>query len=283
MGDAYLREHPNPHRTQYRSPRREEPSGVIGVHTAENLPDTVATDGGAEAVARFISGRRDPGSYHELCDSDSFINLVRWLDEAFHDGTGTNPHSFGLSAATTAAWWPLAPRAWRDGCIENMAQRAAAYARWLHARRGIVIPARRITEAQARARVPGFVAHAQLDPGRRSDPGEFFPWAQFLARYAELIADLLGGTPPSPNPEDPMDQAQYDKLMGEVEAARQEANAARAAAMIAVAEGRQHYGSLRGWMAAIAERLATVPMVGTTFAKLRTRAGELDTHTHPDQ
>jgi hypothetical protein len=195
---SYLIDNP-PRRSQYRRPRREEPSGVIAVHTAENAPDLVAFDGGAEAVARFIRDRSDPGSYHELVDSDSGINLVPYDAEAFHDGTGTNPHSLGLSFATRADVWPLAPQAWRDGAIEQGAQRAFNMARWIRHRTGIVVPARRISAAQARARVPGFVTHAELDPGRRSDPGRAFPFDQFLGRFDEL----MGGAPaPAPVPEE---------------------------------------------------------------------------------
>lgn len=193
MADAYLREHPNPVSRGYTSPRRSEPSGVAVVHTAENVPDYVAFDGGAEAVAHYETIRTTPGSYHDLVDSDSAINLVRYEDAAWHDATGTNHHSYGVSIATRADVWPLAPAAWRAGAVEQAAQAAARYARWLHARNGTVIPARRITAAEARNRVPGFISHAELDPGRRTDPGAEFPWDTFLARYAELVADLLGG------------------------------------------------------------------------------------------
>lgn len=186
--EAWLVTHP-PARSQYRHPRRAEPSGVIAMHTAENTPDTVAFDGGAEAVANFIRNRDTPGSYCDLVDSDSCMHLVRYMDEAFHDGTGTNPHSYGLSIATRADVWPLAPQAWRDGAIEQAAQAAGRYARWLHDRSGIVIPPGRITADQARARTPGFVTHAALDPTRRSDPGRDFPWDQFLARYTEIMED----------------------------------------------------------------------------------------------
>jgi hypothetical protein len=198
---SYLEDHP-PARRQFYCPRRDgtEPSGVVAVHTAENTPDYVAFDGGAEAVANFIQHRDTPGSYHDLVDSDSRINLVRYECEAFHDGTGTNRHSYGLSAATRADVWPLAPQAWRDACVHNMALAAANYARWLRARRGITIPARWVTADQARAKVPGFVRHSQLDPTRRSDPGVHFPGPTFLAQYAASIGAPAPAPPPAPAP-----------------------------------------------------------------------------------
>jgi hypothetical protein len=178
--------HPNPNLRQYRDPRRETPSGVIVIHTAENMPDLAPPDDGAENVAAWISRRTDPGSYHRLCDSDSIVALVPWWFEAWHDATGTNPHSVGISAATRADQWPSKQQAWRDRCIGRMAFAAADYAHWLQTTHGIDIPARRVTADEARARVPGFTSHGELDPGRRTDPGAAFPWDQFLATYAWL-------------------------------------------------------------------------------------------------
>lgn len=188
-----------PARPQFRLPRRGEPSGVVVVHTAENTPDFVAFDGGAEAVARFIRGRDDAGSYHDLADSDSAINLVRYDAEAFHDGTGGNRHSYGVSVATRADVWPLAPKEWRDGAVRQAAAAAARYALWLQARTGIVIPARRITRAESERRVPGFISHAERDPARRRDPGRDFPWQQFFAEYLRALGygDVI------PEPETP--------------------------------------------------------------------------------
>lgn len=180
---AWLDTNP-PARAQFRRPRRDRPSGVMVIHTAENAPDFVAFDGGAEAVAGFIRGRSDAGSYHDLVDSDSGIQLVAYDCEAFHDGTGSNRHSWGGSIATRADVWPLAPKAWRDGAIDQLARAAARYASWLAANHGITVPARRITRAQSETGVPGFISHAERDPARRTDPGEGFPWQQFLDRYA---------------------------------------------------------------------------------------------------
>lgn len=200
MMAAYLIDHP-PKSPQYRTPRREKPSGVITVHTAENTPDFVAYDGGAESVALWISRRTDPGSYHDLVDSDSAILLVPYTAEAFHDATGGNRHSLGLSIATRADVWPLAPQRWRDGAIEQAARAAHRQAVWIRRQTGITVPARRITRAESEARVPGFISHAQRDPTRRTDPGAEFPWAGFLARYAALT-DPTPQPPPQPEEDD---------------------------------------------------------------------------------
>jgi hypothetical protein len=190
-----------PARSQFRRPRREAPSGCVVVHTAESTPDLVAFDGGAEAVANFVRTRTDVGSYHDLVDSDSAIQLVAYDCEAYHDGTGSNRHSYGLSVATRADVWPLAPKAWRDGAILQAAMAAARYARWLKDTRGITIPARRINRAQSEMRRPGFLSHAERDPARRTDPGAAFPWGQFLDTFARLTSQMTWSptAPPEEN------------------------------------------------------------------------------------
>lgn len=180
----YLIDNP-PRIRQFRLPRRATPSGVVVVHTAESFPDEVGPDAGAENVARFIRDRTNFGSYHDLCDSDSIIHLVPYDAEAFHDGTGSNQHSYGVSAATQAAVWAKRSPEWRDATVRNMARASARYARWLKAHGGPAIPARRISRAQSETRAPGFISHAERDPARRSDPGAGFPWDDFLAYYAE--------------------------------------------------------------------------------------------------
>lgn len=211
---TYLETHTARQR-QFRRPRRAAPSGVVVVHTAESAPDTAGPDTGAENVARFIAGRSDYGSYHDLCDSDSIVQLVPYDAEAYGDGTGSNPHAYHVSAATQAHRWPTLSQAWREGTVRNMAAAAANYARWLRAEHGIEIPARRITRAQSEARVPGFLSHGERDPGRRTDPGQDFPWSLFLTTYADLMED------------DDMADAKTQKTLAEI---KDDAAAARATA-----------------------------------------------------
>lgn len=183
---AWLDDHP-PARSQFRRPRRERVSGVIVVHTAENPADLTDPDTGAEGVANFIRTRDTPGSYHDLCDSDSTVNLVGYDAEAFQDGTGSNPHALSVSAAVRTVDWAGMPTARRNRIIANMAAAAARQAAYVKAQTGVVVPARQITREQSEARQPGFISHAKRDPARRSDPGADFPWAQFLNTYANLM------------------------------------------------------------------------------------------------
>jgi hypothetical protein len=188
---AYLVDHP-PARRQFRSPRRAKPSGGIAIHTAENTPDTLGPDAGAENVAAFIARRSDPGSYHDLCDSDTIVQLVRYTDEAYHDGTGSNPFSLSVSGATQASRWDQLDDEYVESMTRNMARAAARQAAWLKTTYGIVVPARWISAADYRNHKPGFVRHADLDPSRRSDPGTRFPDELFFDTYAALMA---GATP----------------------------------------------------------------------------------------
>lgn len=182
---AYLIEHP-PLIRQYRE-RGTTPSGVIVLHTAESFPDEVGPDDGAENVAAFIRNRTTFGSYHDVVDSDSIVDLVPGHLQAYGDGTGSNPHAFHISAATQAARWESLPAEWVDGTVRNMARSAARFARWLHKEHGIAIPPRRVTREESEKRLPGFISHGERDPGRRSDPGAAFPWPRFLNYYAEEL------------------------------------------------------------------------------------------------
>jgi len=182
---AYLIEHP-PAQRQFKE-RGTTPSGLIVVHSAENTPDWVGPDAGAEEVAHFIQGRSDFGSYHWLVDSDSIIDLVPLHLQAYGDGTGSNPFAIHVSAATQAAKWEAAPKEWTDETVRNMAAAAARSARWLKAEHGITVPAKRVTKAESDARKPGFIPHADRDPARRSDPGASFDWDLFLSTFAELM------------------------------------------------------------------------------------------------
>lgn len=193
MTAVYLDQHP-PARQQFYKTRSSAITGVIVVHTAENMTDLVLPDSGAEGVASFISRRSDAGSYHSVVDSDSVVRVGEYGWTMFHV-KGLNSPTLGLSFACKAGQWgELFAKGWGQRAIPLGAQEAANMARWVKKHYGIDIPARKITAAQAKAGVPGFVYHGGLDPGRRSDPGSDFPLEEFLNEYKKAIS---GGGPPS--------------------------------------------------------------------------------------
>lgn len=179
---VYLADHP-PARRQFYTTRKATVSGAIVVHTAENLTDVNLPDDGAEAVASFIRTRSNPGSYHEIIDSDSHVQLCRYEWQAFGEATGGNRWALHLSFACRAAQWPNLSDSWKGSAMHIGAQRAAKMAAWVKSTTGIIIPGKRITAAEYRAQKPGFIGHGELDPGRRTDPGAGFPWAIFLNAY----------------------------------------------------------------------------------------------------
>lgn len=181
----YLEDHP-PARRQFK-PRTRKPTGLIVVHTAESVMDTVGPDTGAENVARFIARRGDPGSYHTLVDADSRVRLVRYDQEAYGDGTGSNPIAVHISAACAAADWPRMTPTKREAFVVNLALAAADAADWLKDEHGITVPARYVTKAESDRGLPGFISHGDRDPARRSDPGDRFPWAMLLDEFTEAV------------------------------------------------------------------------------------------------
>lgn len=184
----YLVDNP-PRIQQYRRPRRLPLSGVIVLHSAENLPDVRPPDTGAEDVSRFIRDRTDYGSYHTLGDSDSAVRLVPFDAEAFHVGVHRiNWHSIGISGAFRAHQFDGLPAAWRTGCRRTLAGESRVAADYVREVRGIVVPPRRISVQQAIDGVPGFATHGMLDPARRSDPdgtndGDGWEWDEFFHDY----------------------------------------------------------------------------------------------------
>jgi hypothetical protein len=200
---AYLVANP-PRRAQYRKGRRAKPTGTIVLHTAENAPDLDGPDPTAENMARFIAGRTDAaGSYHLIGDRDSHVQLVPFDWEAFHDGTGSNPWSIGISLACKAAWFRQAPDDQKLWYMARLATMARLASDWLQATHGITVPVRRLTKASATE--PGFCSHQDREtwfgkPGRRTDPwGNSDPmWHLFLSLYE----DTASTTTPAPQEDD---------------------------------------------------------------------------------
>lgn len=182
----YLLDNPQPNTQQWGYPRRgAQLSGTCIVHTAECLADWIGPDTSAEGSAAFIRGRSDYGSYHTLVDGDSIIEMVPYEYEAWQDSE-TNPWAVGISAAVQADHWLDIPAAHRDKIYRNMAWAAADFVRYM-ATKGVTVPLRRISGAEARARVPGFCAHGDSGVSRH-DPGVQFDWALFF-KYTKQELD----------------------------------------------------------------------------------------------
>lgn len=200
MPTHYLYEHENPHAPRRSNgkrfhgyPDRHQRTDLVVVHDTESVLDTAGPDGGAENVARYQSTTPRPSSYHRIVDSDSTV--VCLPDEATAFGAkGANGRGLHVSLAMrTVDGLSTHPEAMRRREV-MLVRTARTVAEWC-VRYGI--PVRKITRAQYLAGEAGIVAHADVDPDRRTDPGAWFPWARFLSYVAARVLELTD-TPPTP-------------------------------------------------------------------------------------
>lgn len=151
---------------------------LLVVHTAENTPDWKPPDGGALRIAKYGASTTRSASWHWTTDSENSIHCLPDEFTAFHV-IGYNHCSAGVEIATKAASWPQAPDWWTAAVLNRTAK---IYAEWC---KKWEIPVRKLTKAEADRGEKGIVAHATLDPSRRSDPGAGFDWGRFMALIQE--------------------------------------------------------------------------------------------------
>ncbi|WP_422758300.1 hypothetical protein [Paenarthrobacter sp. C1] len=190
MSTGYiLVDSPNPYTAQGTYPRRggAQLSGTCIVHTSEGN-----WRGGVDALTNLVRTRADYGCYHRACDWQDIATYYPWEWETWQDSE-TNNWAAGISAACRTTDWGNMPADVEEGFYRNLALMAADFINYM-ASKEIQVPLRRITGAQARARVPGFAAHG--DSGiSRSDPGVNFDWDRFFKYTADVLNGVL-----SPNP-----------------------------------------------------------------------------------
>jgi hypothetical protein len=175
---------PNRATPQGTLPRRGgfRPSGTCIVHTSEG-----SWQAGVDSLTRLVQTRADYGCYHRACDWADIALYYPWEWETWQDSE-TNNWAVGIAAACKTSDWLAMPGEIREGYYRNMARMAADFVVYMREQFGVVVPLRRLSGAEARARVPGFCAHG--DSGvARSDPGRDFDWGLFF----EYTRQALGG------------------------------------------------------------------------------------------
>jgi len=164
---------------------------LIVVHTMECSEDNLAA---AEDVATWFASDASPvASAHFCVDQDSVVQCVREEDIAFHvqsDASDTgNARSIGVEHAGFARQLASGEGdTWADAASQNILFRSAKLAARLA--RVYQIPFVKLSPEQVRAGTDGFCGHVDVTrayavPGGHTDPGDGFPWADYLALVQE--------------------------------------------------------------------------------------------------
>lgn len=197
MSGYIMLDTPNRAQPQGTYPRRggAKLSGTCIVHTSEGN-----WQAGVDSLTNLVRNRADWGCYHRACDWEDIALYYPWEWETWQD-TETNNWAVGIAAACRTTDWVTMPADVREGYYRNLGIMAADFVTYMRDQYGITVPLRRLTGAEARARVPGFAAHG--DSGiSRSDPGRDFDWAKFFAYTAQALTGSLNYASESITPED---------------------------------------------------------------------------------
>ena len=208
----YLLDHPNPHHRDgswHWYTTRQRPVLAVVLHITAGLEDQdmIGPDHSAESTARYAATTDRRVSWHRGADSDGWLQLLPDGYTAFHV-RGYNSSTVGLEISKRDTTWGDEPPAWVDATIGHAADACRS---WV-ADHGV--PLRKATPAEldaaiahydrtGEARPVGFIYHEDLDPTRRRDPGDDFPFHQFLdhigdedmaiteERFVELARDAV--------------------------------------------------------------------------------------------
>lgn len=182
----YLLDRPRRGPTKWYPTRRSAIQGIV-IHATAGLERLdPGDDHSAEATAEYCRTTDRPVSWHAGCDTDSVVRLLPASYTAFHC-QNNNSNTLGLEISKRNMRWTGMDPEWVRRTLTNAAR---AVRPWVTE---FSVPVRRVTRAQWDAGARGFISHAELDPDRRTDPGQDFPWTWFLAAISPW-------TPPPPQP-----------------------------------------------------------------------------------
>lgn len=135
---------------------------------------------GAERAIRWLTTEESQVSCHYVVDIDGTITqLVRESRRAWHAGLGSwrgntdiNSASIGIEIVNPGHYWDMSGAAFGS----DQAEVHPGYRDFPAAQIDAVIAL--VKDIVARNKVPatGIIAHSDIAPARKSDPGERFPW-----------------------------------------------------------------------------------------------------------
>jgi hypothetical protein len=189
-----LLDRPNPYGDHFYRSRRGSVLALV-LHITAGLEDLDAHDDhSAESTAGYAATTNREVSWHAGSDADSWVDLLPAGFTAWH-AAGYNSRTWGLEISKTTPDWRNMPAEWLKRTLDTAALGLAGKVRELR------IPVRRASKAELDHAIAtgggpvGLIAHGELDPMNRRDPGyvavppagDTFPWDGLLSRVAWFL------------------------------------------------------------------------------------------------
>ena len=153
---------------------RKRPLRLIVIHTME-APEGENT---AENIAAYFASGAVVASAHACVDQDSVVVCLPMSDTAFA-APGANADGYQVEHAGYAA---QDAAGWADAASQAMLRISAAHTREIALAAGI--PLRHLSDSELAAGAAGYVGHDQVSRVYKLsdhwDPGENFPWSQYM-------------------------------------------------------------------------------------------------------
>ena len=142
-------------------------NNVIVLHTSEPPKTSIST---TQALANYFNGANRGVSYHYFCDRTEWVNWLNPASDRAYHARAIGNNNIGFAFTCKAAAWGTMSSADKQALLTT----AATGLRAVQTR--FDIPRVLLSLDDYVAGSSGFVYHSTIDPGRKFDPGEDFPW-----------------------------------------------------------------------------------------------------------